>query len=147
VFVPGAHGVQTTDTCFNFSRKVVVEFVGPYTDMDRSSYLYRSGDLFLGERARRFLETFLLGNYSTPVYITYWSVLHLLSGVAFAYVCAQYSLQSPYVLGFLVHGAWELWQIAIGMSHPLRLTGHNGLVDILMDTLLFLVGMWAVLKK
>ena len=128
-------------------RPLVVEFVGPYTDMDRSSYLYRSGDLFLGERARRFLETFLLGNYSTPVYITYWSVLHLLSGVAFAYVCAQYSLQSPYVLGFLVHGAWELWQIAIGMSHPLRLTGHNGLVDILMDTLLFLVGMWAVLKK
>lgn len=110
-----------------------------------TSYLYRSGDLFLGERARRFLETFLLGNYSTPIYITYWSILHFFSGVVFAYVCTLYSLQSPYVLGFVVHALWELWQIAIGMSHPLRLTGHNGLVDIVMDTVLFMAGMWCVL--
>lgn len=109
---------------------------------DTASYVYRSGDLFLGARARRVLETFLFGNYNTLIYITYWSVLHFLSGVLFAYVCARYSLQSPYVLGFWVHTAWEAWQVAIGMSHPLRLTGHNGLIDIAMDTALFMAGMW-----
>lgn len=110
--------------------------------VDTASYLYRSGDFFFGKRVRRFLETFLIGNYTTPVYITYWSVLHFLSGVLFVYICARYSLQSPYVLGFWLHTAWEAWQVAIGMSHPLRLIGHNGLIDILMDTALFMAGMW-----
>ena len=109
---------------------------------DKHSYVYRSGDLFFGARLRRFLETFLVGSYASPVYITYWSVLHFVSGLLTAYVLTVTNTESPYWVGLGLHTLWEGWQVLIGMAHPLRLTGHNGLVDILMDTVLFMVGMW-----
>lgn len=112
------------------------------TAVDKQSYVYRSGDLFLGARLRRALETFLVGSYTSPVYITYWSVLHFVSGLLTAYVLMETNTKSPYWIGFGLHTLWEGWQVLIGMAHPLRLTGHNGLVDIVMDTVLFMVGMW-----
>lgn len=112
---------------------------------DKQSYVYRSGDLFFGARLRRALETFLVGSYASPVYITYWSILHFVSGLLTAYVLAEiYTVPgvSPYWVGLGIHTLWEGWQVLIGMAHPLRLTGHNGLVDIVMDTALFMAGMW-----
>lgn len=117
---------------------------------DKQSYLYRSGDLFAAASVRRFLETFLVGSYRTPVYLTYWSVLHFVSGILTAYVLVRVDSTllpkvSPYWVGLGLHTLWEGWQVLIGMSHPLRLTGHNGFVDFVMDTALFMVGMWVVL--
>jgi hypothetical protein len=120
------------------------------TATDKQSYLYRSGDLFAAARVRRFLETFLVGSYQSPVYLTYWSVLHFVSGVLTAYVLVELDPAflpkvSPYWVGLSLHTLWEGWQMLIGMSHPLRLTGHNGIVDIAMDTALFMAGMWVVM--
>lgn len=112
--------------------------------MDKHSYWYRSGDLFLGERLRRALETFLVGDYTTPIYITYWSVLHFVSGLLVAHALRWWgqTAASAYWIGLGLHTVWEGWQVFIGMANPMRLIGHNGLVDILMDTALFMAGMW-----
>jgi hypothetical protein len=116
---------------------------------NKHSYLYRSGDLFFGSRIRRMLETFLVGSYTSAVYITYWSVLHFVSGMMFAYAFEKNLLSArrqPYWIGLGLHTVWEGWQVLIGMAHPMRTTGHNGLVDILMDTGLFMAGMWIILR-
>lgn len=93
---------------------------------------------------RRFLRTYLIGNPRSTFYITYWSVLHLLSGILFTCV---YLWFRPFarnkevaLYGFVAHTAWELWQIAIGMNRPFALSGNNNLVDIGVDTILFMAG-------
>jgi hypothetical protein len=117
--------------------------------VDKDSLVYRSGDVFFSAPLRKFLQTYLLGNSRSTFYITYWSIVHLLSGIAFAalflWLRPTTSHTHLYVYGFGVHSAWELWQIAIGMSRPFALSGHNSLVDICVDTLLFLAGIWLVL--
>ena len=104
--------------------------------------LYQSGDLFLPTKARAFLETPLVGSYNETFYITYWSLLHFVSGIFFALIARVYKLQSPYLYGFFAHGAWELWQVYIGMNKPWNLTGHNGIGDITTDTVLFMLGLF-----
>lgn len=101
----------------------------------KDSLLYQSGDLFFNQEIRAFLETPLVGSYQEPFYLTYWSILHLVSGFFFALI------SKSYLAGFMVHSTWELWQVYIGMNKPWNLIGHNGLVDIITDTLLFLGGM------
>jgi hypothetical protein len=115
---------------------------------DRESLAFRSGDAFFPEKVRRFLGTFVYGSYKTPIYISYWSFMHALSGALFAVVCLKFTaaFPNPYLYGFLVHSAWELWQFAIGMNHPFQLRGHNGLIDIVMDTAFFMAGMAVVLE-
>ena len=115
--------------------------------MTKDSILYRSGDLFFSEKVRKFLETFIIGSYQTPVYITYWSVLHYVSGIINAYIFLWWGLKNPYVAGFVVHTLWELWQTLIGMAKPWNLTGHNGFVDIVMDTVLYMAGMYTVIGR
>lgn len=114
---------------------------------EKSSYMFRSGDLFLPNRIRKFLETFIYGSYNNTFYLTYWSVLHLLSGVLTAYIFkSYYKVKNPYWVGFWIHNTWEFWQIIIGMSKPLILIGHNNLVDTIVDTILFMIGMWIILE-
>jgi len=113
---------------------------------EQSNYLFKSGDLFLPDRVRKFLETFIYGSYKNTFYLTYWSVLHLISGLCVAYVFKNYYVvKHPYWVGFWIHNVWELWQIMIGMSKPLTLVGHNNLIDSVVDTILFMIGMWVVL--
>lgn len=108
-----------------------------------SSFAYRSGDLFATKPIRRFLETFLYGSYNDTVYITYWSIMHMLSGIGFAKIVSTWKLTNqPYLAGFIVHTLWELWQVWIGMSKPTRFVGHNNLVDTILDTAFFMIGMW-----
>lgn len=112
--------------------------------MDKNGLLYRSGDLFFGPEIRRFLETFIIGSYQTSIYITYWSVLHLISGVLTYIILTTYipNNKYPYSVGLILHTLWELWQVYIGSSKPWFWKGHNGLTDFLMDTLLFTLGMY-----
>lgn len=114
---------------------------------DRRSVWYRSGDAFLPTPLRTFLRTYLIGGPASTFYITYWSIVHLLSGILFATLSLAikpFSLRTTLLSGFAVHTLWEVWQIAIGMSRPLALSGSNNFVDICMDTLLFLLGIWLV---
>ena len=114
--------------------------------VNQDSWVYRSGDLFASKNVRAFLETFIYGSYNDTVYITYWSVLHMISGIGLALVFRTWKLTTrPYLVGFILHTAWELWQMIIRMSNPFKLVGHNNIVDTLLDTAVFMIGMWIVL--
>ncbi len=112
--------------------------------MDKESLAFRSGDLFFGPEIRRFLETFLIGSYQSTIYITYWSVLHFISGVLTYIILTSYmpNIKHPYSIGFGIHTLWEFWQIYIGMSRPWNWAGHNGFTDFVMDSALFMLGMY-----
>lgn len=112
--------------------------------MPKTDYIFQSGDLFLSKYMRSFLETFIYGNYKQSIYITYWSIMHLLSGIVVAYVFKYYEITEPYFKGFIIHSLWELWQIFIGMSYPYKFTGKNNIFDILLDTVFFMFGMWLI---
>ena len=128
--------------------------------MEKDGLFFRSGDLFLNKRMRKFLETFLYGSYESNIYITYWSVLHFISGILVALILRTYMphIQHPYSVGFAGHTLWEGWQVYIGMSlvqfrtsqaphngasRPWNWKGHNGFTDLVMDSALFMAGMYA----
>jgi hypothetical protein len=113
--------------------------------MEKDGLFFRSGDLFLNKRMRKFLETFLIGSYDSSIYITYWSILHFISGIITSYILHIYApnIQHPYSVGFAGHTLWEGWQVYIGMSRPWNWKGHNGFTDFTMDTALFMAGMYA----
>ena len=96
--------------------------------------LCQSGDLFLPPRFRMVLETYLIGDDSSLFYVTYWTLIHFMSGIFVAY------LKASYLTGFLLHTLWEAYQILITNTpfHTLR-----GRVDILTDTAAFILGMIA----
>jgi hypothetical protein len=102
--------------------------------------LYDSGDLFLPQTVRTFLETELIGRQQDTFYITYWSLIHGLSGILFGFVLSILNIQHYYTTCLVVHTCWELWQVYIGMAHPYNTCGKGNIVDIFMDTLLFMTG-------
>jgi hypothetical protein len=106
-----------------------------------SSWLYRSGDVFLSPAARAFLRTYIVGDDESLFYISYWSVVHMISGIVFALLWSPKA--SPYMAGFAVHTCWEAWQIFIGMT-PVGTA--RGFIDIITDTVMFMFGMWLVVN-
>ncbi len=103
---------------------------------------YPSGDLFLPAKARRFLETELVGRQSDTFYITYWSLIHAVSGLLFGFAMFKIFavVANYYTIALLIHTCWEMWQVFIGMAHPFALKGKGNIVDIVMDTVLFMAG-------
>jgi hypothetical protein len=99
----------------------------------RNDFLCKTGDLLLPKSLRRNLETYVVGNEKTSVYVTYWSVIHFVSGLLIVYF-----FDTSYWNGFLIHTVWEIYQILIRNTpiHTLR-----GKLDIVMDTTLFMLGM------
>lgn len=97
-----------------------------------------SGDLFLPEGPKRFLYSYIIGSDSSMFYISYWSILHMLSGILTGWVLLQWFNKTPYYLtGVLIHTLWELWQKFIGMTKwDLR-----GAIDTVVDTIMHLIGM------
>lgn len=111
--------------------------------MDKTSWIYRSGDVFLPKRIRIFLETYLVGNERTLYFITLWNFMHLLSGVLFAlFDSFVLKVPNPYATYFVIHTLWELWQLFIGMTTP----DLRGFIDILNDTFFGFLGLFVVLK-
>lgn len=110
--------------------------------MSQRHPFYTSGDLFLPAKARRFLETELVGQQSDTFYITIWSLIHAVSGLVFGFVMFKIFkvVANYYIIALIVHTFWEMWQVFIGMAHPLSLKGKGNIVDILMDTALFMTG-------
>lgn len=112
----------------------------------KDSLLYKSGDVFLPKSFRQFLETPIYGHYDkTQIYLTLWSIMHMISGFLLELILKYYFnltiFKNRLFIGFIIHTLWEIWQIIIKMSSPYRLTGKNGLIDILIDTIMFLLGM------
>lgn len=114
--------------------------------------IYSSGDVFLPESIKKFLSIDIIGDHTKTFYISNWSVVHLLSGIIIGYIIiynnfSKYGILTKkeyYLKMFSLHTIWEMWQIFIGMSHPLKLTGQSNLIDIILDTLLFMFGAFLV---
>jgi hypothetical protein len=111
----------------------------------KDSLSYRSGDLFLSKYIREILETPLYGHHEkTPIYITLWSIMHLISGIITELLLRYYFkvnfFQNRILYGIIIHTFWELWQVIIKMNNPYKLTGKNGLIDMIVDTIMFLIG-------
>lgn len=105
--------------------------------------LFLSGDLFLPKSVRTVLEHYYIGNDRSLVYVTNWSLIHFLSGILTAWVLVSWYPESdPVWTGFLLHTMWEIWQLAV-QNTPWTL---RGLIDVGMDTGLFLAGFLAYLQ-
>lgn len=103
--------------------------------------LYRSGDIFLTDKIKNFLDTVLIGTYDSGFYISYWSLLHLLSGIIVAIVLNQANIKRVYIYGLIIHTIWEFWQMYIGMTKThTQIYGKDGLIDTVVDTLFFMSG-------
>lgn len=109
--------------------------------------IYSSGDVFLPDNIKKFLGTDLIGSSRDTFYISVWSIVHFLSGifVGFFYFFMKWNLQTYMLNMFVLHTIWECWQILIGMSKPYMLTGRGNLVDIVVDTLMFMLGAYLAL--
>jgi len=105
-----------------------------------STILFKSGDLFLPKSVRNVLEYYYIGNSKSIFYITNWTVIHFLSGVLMAYyLFSRFTIQQVYIISFLVHTIWELWQI-FGENTPIRTL--RGQIDIGVDTISYMLGVW-----
>ena len=110
--------------------------------------IYSSGDIFLPESVKTILLTEIIGSMKKTFYITVWSVIHFINGiiVGYLYLFFKYDIKRYAIIMLIIHTCWEFWQILIGMSKPYNLTGQNNLVDIIVDTLLFMLGAYITLK-
>lgn len=107
--------------------------------MDWHSILFNSGDLFLPKPIKEFLEQYWIGDDTSLFYISWWTFIHFFTGILTGYWLFYY--KSPlnyYMYGFLLHTLWELWQM-LGKNTPYWTL--RGRVDILTDTMAFMLGM------
>lgn len=109
----------------------------PTAPVTTDSLIYRSGDLFLNDAAKKFLSRYIAGNDRSLVYINYWSVVHFLSGVLVFVGLQLLGVANYFLIGFIIHTLWEFLQLSIGMTQ----VNMRGLIDIGMDTGFFMVGM------
>lgn len=103
-------------------------------------WFYRSGDIFLPRKYVDVLDTYLIGNKRSVFYINYWTFMHILSGVFFAWLTPF--PQDVYFHFFVGHTIWEMWQIVIGMT-PMS---PRGFLDIGVDTLAGMLGVYVFLQ-
>jgi len=114
--------------------------------------IYSSGDVFLPDKLKKFLSNDLIGSHHKTFYISIWSIVHLLSGILIGYIIIYNNFSKSgiltkeeyYLKMFSIHTIWEMWQIFIGMSHPLKFVGQSNLVDTIIDTILFMLGAWLI---
>lgn len=104
--------------------------------------LYNSGDVFLPKSVRDLLASGLYFDKTRSFYLNGWTLLHFISGmlVGWIYLYLKKPIQYYYYKLFIIHTIWELWQMLIGMSKPWKLTGNSNLIDIIVDTISFMLG-------
>lgn len=103
-------------------------------------FLFLSGDLFLPKSVRSFLERYWIGNDRSLFYITNWSIVHALTGIAVGLALLQYAPEwNVYWSGFWIHTIWEVWQIVVKNTPYWTL---RGIVDVGTDTAMFMGGLF-----
>ncbi len=98
-----------------------------------------SGDLFLPPHIRTFLKTNLIGTSTSLFYISYWSIVHMISGILLAILLGRFtsiSASIAFLTAFLIHSLWEAWQALITLTPNTT----RGKIDTVVDTVLFMVG-------
>lgn len=107
------------------------------------TWLYRSGDLWLPKPLVTVLDTYLIGSKNSLFYLNVWHINHFLSGVFFGlFHLYGRAVPSPFLTYLILHTLWELWQLWIGMT-PRSI---RGALDILVDTLVGVLGLFSVLR-
>lgn len=102
--------------------------------------LFLSGDLFLPKSVRTVLEHYWIGSDRSLLYVTNWSIIHLLSGILIGYILTtHFPEESYYSVGFWIHTLWEVWQIVVKNTPYWTLRGK---LDVVTDTVLFMGGMF-----
>jgi hypothetical protein len=106
--------------------------------------LFRSGDLFLPTPVRQFLEYYYVGSDTSLVYITNWTLVHVLTGIVLAfYIFPSMTKKDTLWRIFWIHSAWEAWQI-LGKNTPIHTL--RGMLDVLVDTSATMLGAWMTIK-
>lgn len=103
---------------------------------EQDTILFKSGDFFLPRGIVDFLDKYIIGQDDSVMYINYWSIIHMLSGMLVTVV-----ITDP-LYALLIHTLWELWQIFIKMTH----LNKRGVIDISIDTVMFMLGFF-ILKN
>ena len=108
--------------------------------------IYNSGDMFLPERLKYILSVDLIGNSKKTFYVSWWSIVHFINGMLFgySYLYLNKDIKFYYYKLFILHSLWEMWQALIGMSKPYKLSGRSNLIDIVQDTIFFMVGAYII---
>jgi hypothetical protein len=118
--------------------------------MNILEFLYNSGDAFLPDPIKKILYFNIIGDSKKTFYISGWSIIHFISGIIFGffYLHFNFNISMYYIYLFILHSFWELWQTIIGMAHPFKIIGGGNIVDIIIDTFLFMSGafLWKYLK-
>jgi hypothetical protein len=107
--------------------------------------LYRLGDAYLPPHVSKILDYRFAGS-NNGYYVDFWSVTHFVWGMIINAVLGWFRLFNAttiYVMGFILHTLWELFQVMIGMSTFCRYHSYRpfGLADTILDTLFFMFGM------
>jgi hypothetical protein len=110
--------------------------------VDPTSLIYRSGDAFLPASVTQFLMQYWVGNDTSLFYVNNWSLVHFTSGILTGVAASWLNWTNPLLMGLVIHTLWEIWQIVIGMTR----LNVRGAVDITMDTIWFMTGLWLAVK-
>ena len=110
--------------------------------------IFSSGEILLPDSVKNPLTANIIGSSKKTFYISGWSIIHIINGliVGFLYLFFNYDIKRYAINMLIIHTVWEVWQMLIGMSKPYKLTGSNNLIDTIMDTLLFMLGAYVILK-
>jgi hypothetical protein len=117
--------------------------------MDWGRIFFKSGDAFLPDYISDVLGIDLIGSSKKTFYISYWSFIHLISGILcghlirkknfYLYIASDENT-NYYATLLIIHTIWEAWQVIIGQSFPLTLVGPGNLIDTVVDTVMFMLG-------
>jgi len=105
-------------------------------------FLYNSGDAFLPEKIKQLLSTDFIGSSTKTFYVSGWSIVHFMNGIIIGYLYLYFNWDRRLYMFklFIIHTLWELWETILGMSKPYNLTGRGNIIDMIMDTLFFMLG-------
>lgn len=104
--------------------------------------IYNSGDFFLPKPIKTILDKNIYVNSNYSFYINGWTIIHFISGIIIGYLF--YNTNCYFYKMFIIHSIWEFWQIIIGMSKPYNLKGDSNLLDLFIDTIVFMLGTYII---
>ncbi len=111
--------------------------------MKNNEILQKINHAFLSEKYSKRLSKPFLGS-KQHIYFDGWSLIHLTNGLicGYVYIKMNFNMTHYYCILLVLHIIWEIYQIYIHSSNPHSLTGPNSLTDGLIDTLLFMFGVF-----
>lgn len=110
--------------------------------------IYSSGEILLPDSVNHTLQKNIIGSSKKTYYMSWWSIIHLMNGliVGFIYLFFKYDIKRYTLMMLIIHTCWEVFQSIVGMAKPYKLNGPNNLIDSIVDTLLFMLGAYIILK-